>query len=282
MRFVFTRDAGELSRCAGDFLTAKLERNVVATVLLDAVAGRYTGTGELYVYGLDGAGEVAYAALRTPPWLMLTSELEPQHAPQLIELWLQHDPDLPGVNGVPATARAIAGAWAERTGGTTRIRMSDAMHALEAVTEPPRPAAGELRLATAADRPLLIEWMAAFGREAGAQGDLDDRAAAAVDGRLGNDGFLVWEDDADVVSVVGVSPAIAGTVRVGPVYTPPGRRSRGYASSAVAAASRLALANGAERCMLFTDIANPTSNKIYAEVGYVRFGDWEEHAFSRA
>ena len=31
--------------------------------------------------------------------------------------------------------------------------------------------------------------------------------------------------------------------------------------------------------MLYTDLANPTANKIYAEVGYRRFGDWEEHAF---
>jgi predicted GNAT family acetyltransferase len=29
--------------------------------------------------------------------------------------------------------------------------------------------------------------------------------------------------------------------------------------------------------MLFTDLANLTSNKIYAEVGYRRAGAWEEH-----
>jgi predicted GNAT family acetyltransferase len=33
--------------------------------------------------------------------------------------------------------------------------------------------------------------------------------------------------------------------------------------------------------MLFTDLANPTSNKIYAEIGYRRVADWEEHAFVR-
>ena len=33
------------------------------------------------------------------------------------------------------------------------------------------------------------------------------------------------------------------------------------------------------RCMLFTDLSNPTSNKIYAEVGYRRIADWEEYAF---
>jgi predicted GNAT family acetyltransferase len=50
----------------------------------------------------------------------------------------------------------------------------------------------------------------------------------------------------------------------------------------VAAVSRRALAGGADRCMLFTDLANPTSNKIYAEVGYRRRGDWEEIALERA
>jgi predicted GNAT family acetyltransferase len=79
--------------------------------------------------------------------------------------------------------------------------------------------------------------------------------------------------------MVGVSPPVAGVVRIGPVYTPMEHRRRGYAGSAVAAASRRALARGAERCMLFTDLANPTSNKIYAEVGYRRVGDWEELAF---
>jgi len=78
------------------------------------------------------------------------------------------------------------------------------------------------------------------------------------------------------VSTLALSPQIAGTVRIGPVYTPPEHRRRGYASAAVAAASRQALARGASRCMLFTDLANPTSNKIYAAVGFRRFADWVE------
>jgi predicted GNAT family acetyltransferase len=83
------------------------------------------------------------------------------------------------------------------------------------------------------------------------------------------------------VSFVGMNRPIAGVVRIGPVYTPPEHRRRGYAGSAVAAASRLALGNGARVCMLLTDDTNPTSNKIYAEVGYRAFGAWEEYAFER-
>jgi predicted GNAT family acetyltransferase len=73
---------------------------------------------------------------------------------------------------------------------------------------------------------------------------------------------------------------VAGVVRIGPVYTPVGARRRGYSSSAVAALSRQALEAGAHTCMLFTDLTNPTSNKIYADVGYRRFGEWEEAEFT--
>jgi predicted GNAT family acetyltransferase len=98
--------------------------------------------------------------------------------------------------------------------------------------------------------------------------------------RLSSGAQFVWEHRRPV-STVSLSPAIAGTVRVGPVYTPPEHRGRGYASAAVAHVSRDALGGGARQCMLFTDLANPTSNKIYAAVGFRRIGDWEELEFSR-
>jgi predicted GNAT family acetyltransferase len=99
--------------------------------------------------------------------------------------------------------------------------------------------------------------------------------------RLPRGELLVWEDTRPVC-FVGVTQPVSGVVRIGPVYTPPECRRQGYAGTAVAAASRRALAAGADRCVLFTDLANPTSNKIYAEVGYERFGDWEEHEFMAA
>jgi predicted GNAT family acetyltransferase len=68
-------------------------------------------------------------------------------------------------------------------------------------------------------------------------------------------------------------------VRVGPVYTPPDLRGRGYASGVVAALSQHALDQGAAACMLFTDVANPTSNKIYQRIGYRYVGDFTEYRF---
>jgi hypothetical protein len=127
------------------------------------------------------------------------------------------------------------------------------------------------------ERDRLIAWWRAFADEAG--GDGAAGAEANVDARLPHQSILLW-DDGGPVSLVAVQPAVAGVVRIGPVYTPPEHRRHGYAGAAVAEVSRRALAAGAHTCMLFTDLDNPTSNKIYFELGYRRFADWEEYRFS--
>ena len=141
------------------------------------------------------------------------------------------------------------------------------------------PAPGGLRLPVQADQDLLVAWMEEFVREARLQGA--DQARQILAARFDGDRLMLW-DDGGPKSMVGMTRPVAGVARIGPVYTPPEHRRRGYATTAVAMFSRRALARGAHTCMLYTDLANPTSNKIYAEVGYRRFADWEEHIFERS
>jgi predicted GNAT family acetyltransferase len=63
------------------------------------------------------------------------------------------------------------------------------------------------------------------------------------------------------------------------VYTPPRHRRRGYATAAVAALSDALLKGGRRFCCLYTDAANPTSNSIYAKIGYRPIRDDAELAF---
>jgi predicted GNAT family acetyltransferase len=279
MRFVLTRDADGFAAATRPFLAARIEFNVIVTVLTSLLDGAWGGASPppLFGYGVDDDnGRICFAALRTPPWLMLCSDLEREDDAQLvIDRWLAVDPELPGVNSVPRSARAITAAWRLRTGGTAVLGLDEAVHVLDEVTDPPRPAAGELRVAGAEDRELLVRWCRDFCIEAGIP---VGQAESLIAGRMRRDGMLIWENGGPV-SMLGVSPAVAGAVRIGPVYTPAEFRRRGYAGSAVAAASRRALERGAQRCTLFTDLTNPTSNKIYAEVGYRRTGDWEEWRF---
>lgn len=278
LRFGFTREVESFAADAERFLAARIERNVLATVLMNVVSGRFAGSAPLFATGIDSRGELQAVALRTPPWPLLATDIDVRDADALVGAWLCEDPELPGVNGQPVTARAIAAAWSARTRGRTSIRMREAMHTLAEVRDPPRPAPGRLRQAESGERDLMAEWMRTFAEEAGVLGG--DQAGEIVDAQLARGRLVVW-DDGGPASMVSISPMVSGVTRIGPVFTPPELRRRGYASSAVAVASRRALAAGAQRCALFTDLANPTSNKIYADVGYRRLFDWEEHAFER-
>ena len=277
MKLTLTRDAEEFGVRTGDLFESRVECNLIATVSAGVIAGRYPRSEPLFAYGTEN-GVVRFAALRTPPWDMLATDIDQATADEFVRRWLQADPGLPGVGGPAQAARPIATAWTKRTGGTARCRMRELAYVLERVTGPAKPATGSLRHAREDERSLMLEWMEAFGRESGAVPE--ERAEVIVDARAADQGLWVWDSDGPV-SMLGTAPPVAGTVRVGPVYTPPEHRRRGYAGTAVAAASRQALDQGARRCLLLTDASNPTSNKIYAEVGYCRVGEHEEWEFSQ-
>jgi predicted GNAT family acetyltransferase len=85
--------------------------------------------------------------------------------------------------------------------------------------------------------------------------------------------MFVWVDDDDEpVNLTAATAPTYGVSRIGPVYTPREHRGRGYASAAVHGVSKLLRESG-ERPCLFTDQANPTSNKIYEAIGYRRLVD---------
>ncbi len=164
--------------------------------------------------------------------------------------------------------------------------MRQGIYALEHV-EPPSGVPGTLRVATTADRELALGWLLAFAAEAiheGAPGA--DRAEAMLDFRLSSPtaGVALWEDGGEPVSLAGWGGPTPNGIRVGPVYTPPERRGRGYATALTAELSQRLLdgrlfEDGRRACFLYTDLANPTSNAIYERIGYRRVCESAEIVF---
>jgi predicted GNAT family acetyltransferase len=138
-----------------------------------------------------------------------------------------------------------------------------------------------MRDAVSEDRPLLLDWFRAFMDEAIGESPDAASTAHAVDHRLEADsaGVVLWEDGPTVSLAAFGNPTPNGA-RIGPVYTPPERRRRGYASALVAELSERLLT---ERrfCFLFTDLANPTANRIYEQIGYRRVCEAAEIVFER-
>ncbi|MDQ4077975.1 MAG: GNAT family N-acetyltransferase [Chloroflexota bacterium] len=214
----------------------------------------------------DEAGEGIGVALMTPPHKLLLSKVTDFEALSLIAQTLhEQGVHLPGVLGPTDEARAFAERWQQLTGTSYHLDISQRIYQLEAV-EPVPMAPGYLRPATAADRDLLVRWAAAFTEDAFGSAEGYD-AERTVDGYLRYRTAYIWEDGEPVSMAVAHGPTPNG-IRVSFVYTPPEQRRKGYATACVATLSQRLLDQGRRYCFLFTDLANPTSNHIYQEIGY--------------
>lgn len=231
----------------------------------------------LVVHGSDG--EPASVAMRTmphPPYAPWVHAMPDAAAVALARAVHGRDEALDVVNGTLPTARVVAEETARLTGRTARVAEHQRLHVLG---EPraPRPAPGALRPVREEELDELARWWGSFGREvdlaagrapdAGHPVDLEDLRARV---RAGTQWW--WEDDGRPVCLVGANPPADGVARIGPVLTPAALRGRGYAGSAVHQVAALLRADGPQVC-LFTDQANPVSNRLYAGLGFEAYAD---------
>ncbi|MEV6106621.1 GNAT family N-acetyltransferase [Streptomyces sp. NPDC051940] len=259
----------DFETAAGAFLRGDVVRNTVPLTVLASLhrsPGRFGDEPPELGWWTDPDGAVAGAYLRTPPFPPLLSLMPGEAAAELARLRAAEGLPTPGVNAMAPVARAFAAEWNRLTGATHGTNDdTHRLYRLEGLIPPDPPAPGRARPAAEDDRALLVDWIDAFGEEARAVLGNADRIADTFIG----DGFaLLWEDGGRPVSLVGWRESVDGMNRIGPVYTPPGSRGRGYAAAATAAASRAVLDSGVEELLLFTDLANPTSNSLYQRLGY--------------
>jgi GNAT superfamily N-acetyltransferase len=227
---------------------------------------------------LDGK-RVVGAAIQTPPWRLVLSVFDVPGVGEALATELRRDP-LPGAVGPAESGAAFAAAWHRDKGGPAPVHRHERAFQLRAVTRP-RPAPGAMARAGQADRDVVINWIEAFNHEAGIGGPVQafDRMADRWLAGIGRTLYL-WHDEGRPVSMAGAGGRTPHGIRVGPVYTPPEVRGRGYASNLVAGVSQLQLDAGLEFVFLFTDLANPTANKIYQSIGYEPVIEIDEYDFA--
>jgi uncharacterized protein len=239
-----------------------------------------------YLATVEAGSALLAAGLMTPPSRAVLALADDLDAVALIaDDIARRAPDCPGVLGPTRESGAFAARWGALTGQAARAGVAQRIYQATAIT-PPTGVPGAARLATEADRPLLIEWLTAFYLEVHRRDDREWAARAAIDtldSRLASRdaAFLLWCDDVPVSLAGHVGPTPTG-MRVGPVYTPPAYRGRGHGSAVTAAVSQRVLDSGRQRCFLYTDLGNPTSNHIYQAIGYQPVCDMDEYDFGPA
>lgn len=192
----------------------------------------------------DGGRPVA-AALRTLPYnLVLSRPADPTALDHLVAALASEHVELPGVSGAVPEVDAFAAAWERRTGDIARARMRQRISAITKVRVP-EGVAGGAREATDADRNLLLAWIREFSAEVHADAPASN-VERTVDARLrhGAGAFALWEVDGEPVSLAGWGGRTPTGARIGPVYTQPDRRGRGYGSAVTAAVTAERLESG--------------------------------------
>lgn len=270
MAWTLSEDLGEYVAAAGALLRSRPVQHTVqltATETLQRQGSQAFGQdAPLFGWWRPADGEVAAAMLHTPPYGILLTRL-PRHAAGLLaEALAACGRKVPSVNGEETDATAFAAAWTALAGGSAREFRRSRLYVLERLEAPDPGPPGAARLATNADRDRAESLFSAASEEIG---DLAGRPVASMVRDRLSDGLLtLWEDQGAAVSMAAATRPVAGVARVGPVYTPPGHRRRGYAGAVTAAVSQAALDRGARDVVLFTDLANPTSNALYQRLGY--------------
>jgi predicted GNAT family acetyltransferase len=275
----FTSDPSAFLAEVGDVLAAD---PVVGTVV-STVTSRMIGDPvphdrpQWWAVVREAEGGIAGLAMRTartPPHPMFVLSMPDDAALALARAVHDRGESVGGLNGSLPAAEVCARELARLQGDTVEVAQHTRLFELGELVAPSG-VPGRLRQATLDDLHLAKEWVDRFmhdaDEQAGRDPDAHGREEIAPDDlrkRIEQGCYWFWLDEAgERVHLTGANPPAYGVARIGPVYTPPEQRRKGYAGAAVAEVSQILLDQGARVC-LYTDQANPTSNGIYQAIGY--------------
>lgn len=215
---------------------------------------------------------IQLTALMTPPHNITLYATDNLIHPEAVDCLIDglKDRDLPGVITEKALAEHFARTYTRSKGITFHTTMNQRIYELTAVNPGIRQV-GHVRLLNERDMHFFPYWSEAFNA-AGSYGktemSLPQEDATPYLYRIASKKLYILEDNGIPVAMAGFTRVMQTAIGVAFVYTPPYERKKGYATSIVAQISQLALDKGFTRCVLYTDLANPTSNSIYQKIGY--------------
>ncbi|MCJ8006542.1 GNAT family N-acetyltransferase [Lederbergia wuyishanensis] len=126
---------------------------------------------------------------------------------------------------------------------------------------------GELRLVKMQDLSVIKQWLYLFCEEIGEKISQEESEEKAIE-LIQRARLYAWVNEDKLVTMASVSRPTKNNICISYVFTPIENRKKGFASNCVSALSQLMLDKGYKTTSLYTDLDNPTSNKIYMEIGY--------------
>lgn len=246
---------------------APVIHSVVATTLAHALESPADYPDARW-YWAKRDGRVTALAMHTPPRPFHVATVDTHVARAFARRVLTDGLQVERIGGLVTGALAFAETLAFETGGHIRVVRREGMHDLPRPPRHPEGVPGELRPARESDIPLLDAWARAYLDETGTEAP----PRFPLQQWVARGDMQVWDVAGGAVSMAHASRPHGGVSRISWVYTPPEERGQGYAAATVAAVSARQRRAG-HRCLLYTDLDSPASNRLYQRVGYRRVGD---------
>lgn len=277
MQLITYADIRAFSETAEPFLARHEAENNLMLGLLDAGREDPAASADWEMAAVLDGGTPVLAALRTPPYNLIVAGKEVPDAALALLCGRYGGFPLPGVIGPAETAKRFADAYSRAEKVSWKVTMAETVYRLEKAADVPQP--GKLRPADEKDLYFIAYWLRAFREDcfhAPAALDFEEAESRVKDGQV-----YLYEVEGVPVCLAASSRRMPHGRSVGPVYTPPIYRRKGYATAAAAALGRVILGQGYRYAALFADAANPASNRAYRKAGFVPVDEVAEAGFIR-
>lgn len=242
-------------------------------VLKGIKAGAYENP---YMATIEENGKLLAIFQMTPPHPLNIIFVDENQISTCIDLCIseltKHAVPVESIISVKEWAVLFAQKWQEKTDGNFSLMMDQGLYRLDQVEESLEMSPGKWRYAAISDAQLIEKWYSQFEQDTGLSVTAPEEIKKRVKNMLDGKEVFFWEDQGEVVSMMKKSRPTTNGITVSLVFTPAEKRKKGYGRTLVATVSR-ELLKEFEFCVLYTDMLNPTSNKIYQEIGYKKLVD---------
>lgn len=274
MEFIRFDDAKQFAMVAEPIVEKQEDVFSLFYGVLQAIkAGKYENP---FMAAIMEGNEVLSLLQMTPPHPVNLVIVDESKIDEVIDFIIQElNENAVTVNSVISLkkwAEFFADKWVAHTGEKQKLLMDQGLYRLDHVEETLEMSPGSWRYASMDDHSLIVSWYSMFEDDANLTRTPIERVKEVVKQFIEAQEVFLWEDDGKVVSMMKKSRPTMNGVTVSLVFTPKEERRKGYARTMVAYGS-MELLKEYNFCVLYTDMMNPTSNKIYKEIGYKHIAD---------
>lgn len=214
-----------------------------------------------------------------PMWLWINESLEKPMIDKIINSLgnkLKED-KLCGISGKPEFVKVFAEQYSKILGASNKISLSMESYECKKAIKPKK-VPGKLIKAELKHLDIVAEFWEGFVFDCFGISVIREKQISGVKSMIEFGNLYLWEVDNTICGMVNIAHKSQKYARINNVYTPLEQRKKGYASAMVSEVCSILIKEGLTP-MLYADVTNDDSNKVYKTIGFIERGRIDSIAF---